>query len=537
MARNRLGEILLGDNLITRQQLEHALQQTGGARLGETLIALDYIGPEKLAQAIAKQFQLPFLALRDATFDPEAVRVLNGRTARRYKVVPISNKDKKLRIGLSDPLNVQAVDDISLITGLNLEISVMSTVDIDRALSRLYPDSVAANDTADLSAVESTPVVRLVNRLITQAVDERASDIHLEPQDHGVRVRFRIDGMLHDITRLEKDIALSIVSRIKIMAGLDISERRMPQDGGIRHSVNNEQLDLRVSTLPTVLGEKVVMRLLNSGSSRLSLQQIGLLPDSQKQVEEMLKASYGMLLVTGPTGSGKTTTLYSALSVLHTPDRNIVTVEDPVEFHIQVNSRIGLNFAHVLRAFVRQDPDIMMVGEIRDLETADIAVRSALTGHLVLSSLHTNDAPSTITRLADMGIEPFLIASSVVGIVAQRLVRRLCPHCRKPLAIQVCSPEAIALGLEPSDDHNFYQAVGCDKCGGDGYRGRVGVFEILKVDEEMRNLITARANTSQIRAAARAKGTRSFREDGVLKAREGTTTISEVLRVAYLLEA
>ncbi|MBT9136532.1 MAG: putative type II secretion system protein HxcR [Firmicutes bacterium] len=539
--RKRLGEILLEQGILTRPQLEQALAENTGGRLGEALVKLGFVTPEQLARVMAEQFHLPFVALRDVSFDPEAVRLFSARTARRYKVVPIAREGKKLKIATSDPLNVVAIDDISLITGLTLEITVMSTTDLDRALARLYPEAQVGDGkaTTPTNAADAAPVVHLVNHLIAQAVKERASDIHLEPGEEGVRVRFRIDGLLQDITRLDKELSLAVVSRVKIMAGLDISEKRLPQDGSLRFTELKDPLDLRLSSLPTVLGEKLVIRLLKSGSTKLSLAEIGLTEEPRRQLEAMLQSAYGMVLVTGPTGSGKTTTLYSALGLLHNPQRNIVTVEDPVEFRVPginqvaVNARIGLGFAQVLRALVRQDPDIIMVGEIRDSETADIAIRSALTGHFVLSSLHTNDAPSTITRLVDMGVEPFLVASSLLGIVAQRLVRRLCPHCKMLAPLPAGSPQLTALGLDPKTEHPFFGPKGCEYCNGEGYRGRIGIFEVLPINEELRERIAARATAGVLRALAAGMGIRSFRQDGLEKARQGFTTVSEVLRMSY----
>jgi len=556
--RKKLGEILLDRGLLTRPQLEQALAHTTGGRLGETLVALGFVTPEQVARGMAEQFNLPFVALRDLSFDPDAVRLLNARTARRYRAVPVACEGKKLKIATSDPLNVVAFDEIAMLTALTIDLLVMSVTDLDRALARLYPDGSApagggeafrqttdryrrANAPADEVEVptDTAPVVRLVNTLINQAVKERASDIHLEPHEEGMRVRFRIDGMLHDITRLDKDISLQIVSRLKVMGGLDISERRLPQDGSLRFAELSEPLDLRLSTLPTILGEKLVLRLLKSGSTKLSLVEIGLAEEPRRQLESMLQSAYGMVLVTGPTGSGKTTTLYSALGVLHTPHRNIVTVEDPVEFRVPginqvaVNARIGLSFAQVLRALVRQDPDVIMVGEIRDNETADIAIRSALTGHFVLSSLHTNDAPSTITRLVDMGVEPFLAASSLLGIVAQRLVRRLCRHCKQSTTLPSGSPQLIAAGLDPKREHRFYDAKGCESCNGEGYSGRLGIFEVLPITEELREMITARATAGELRRMAIKMGIHTFRQDGLHKAEQGLTTISEILRMTY----
>jgi len=541
LVRKKLGEILLDEGLLTRAQLELGLSQGTGGRLGDTFIALGFVTPEQIARALAKQFELRFVSFREVTFDPEAVRLLHARTARRYKVVPVSREAKKFTIAMSDPLNVLAIDDIRLITGMAVEVLVMSSTDVDRALARLYPEnqSSAEEGGETAPAADAAPVVRLVSNLIAQAVRERASDIHLEPQEEGTRVRFRIDGLLHDITRIDKELSLPAISRLKIMAGLDISERRLPQDGSLRFTDLKEPLDVRMSSLPTISGEKLVLRLLRSGSTKLSLAQVGLADAPRQQLETMLKSAYGMVLVTGPTGSGKTTTLYSALGLLHTADRNIMTVEDPVEFRVlginqvAVNARIGLTFANVLRSLVRQDPDIIMVGEIRDSETADIAIRSALTGHLVLSSLHTNDAPSTITRLVDMGVEPFLVASALLGIVAQRLVRRLCEHCRMRKTLPAGSPQLIALGLDAKKEYEFYFPKGCERCNGEGYKGRLGIFEVLPITEELRELISKRATLGELRRHAEIMGVETFRQDGLRKAEQGATTISEVLRMTY----
>ena len=539
MLRKKLGEIMLEEGIVTHAQLERALATSGGTRLGETLVAQGVVSEERLYRAIAKQHGVGFVSLRDITPDQEAVKLLSADTARRYQCVPLGRQASTLRLATANPLNVLAVNDIALITGLTIEMVVMMPRDIDKALSRLYGESSQPKENIAVVEGEASPVVRMVNRLIAQAVEERASDIHLESQADGVRVRYRIDGVLQDVNRLDKDIALSLFSRIKILATLDISERRLPQDGAFRFDGSQGSIDLRVSTLPTVAGEKVVMRLLNSSRSQLSLSHLGLSDDDRARFAHMLTQSYGMILVTGPTGSGKTTTLYSAVQHLHSPTRNICTVEDPVEFRVpgitlvNVNQKIGLSFAQVLRALVRQDPDVILVGEIRDFETADIAVRSALTGHLVLSSLHTNDAASTVTRLVEMGVESYLIASSVVGVVAQRLVRKLCPECRQPSVIPAHAPELRALGLDPAISHSFFGPVGCDRCHGEGYRGRIGVFEVMSIGEEMREAIVRSAPTSEIRAASRRRGTRSFLEDGLSKARAGLTSISEALRVAY----
>lgn len=539
MLRKKLGELLLEEGVITHEQLASALATSGGSRLGEALVSQGIVSEEKLYRIIAKQHGASFLLLRDITPEQEAVRLLSAATARRYRCLPLKRTPDTLQLAIADPLNVLAVSDISLITGLKVELVVMTPRDIEKALARLYGEATTAGEVTTAGEGEATPVVRMVNRLIAQACQERASDIHLESQDDGVRVRYRVDGVLQDVSRLDKDMSLALFSRLKVMAHLDISERRLPQDGSFRFNGPQGSFDLRVSTLPTVSGEKVVLRLLNSGRVELSLQKLGLAQADRERLERMLTQSYGMILITGPTGSGKTTTLYSAVHHLHHPSRNICTVEDPVEFRlpgitqVNVNQKIGLTFANVLRAFVRQDPDVILVGEIRDYETADIAIRSALTGHLVLSSLHTNDAASTVTRLSEMGVEPFLIAASIVGVVAQRLVRKLCPACKQPHMLPAQSPELRALGLDAAEQHKFYLPTGCDKCHGEGFRGRVGVFEVMSVGEEMRAAIARQASTGELRAVARHAGSRSLLADAVDKAREGLTTVAEALRVAY----
>lgn len=539
MLRKKLGELLLEEGVITHEQLASALATSGGSRLGEALVSQGIVSEEKLYRIIAKQHGTRFVLLRDVSPEQEAIKLLSAATARRYRCLPIRRTGSILQLGTADPLNVLAASDIELITGLTVELVVMTPRDMDKALARHYGEAVEPSEARAAGDAGTEPVVRAVNSLIAQACEERASDIHLESQEDGVRVRYRIDGVLQDVRRLDKEMALAVFSRLKVMAELDISERRLPQDGAFRFSAGQGAIDLRVSTLPTVSGEKIVLRLLNSNRVELSLHKLGLAATEREQLERMLTQSYGMILITGPTGSGKTTTLYSAVQHLHSPTRNICTVEDPVEFRVpgltqvSVNQKIGLTFASVLRAFVRQDPDVILVGEIRDYETADIAVRSALTGHLVLSSLHTNDAASTVTRLSEMGVEPFLIAASVVGVVAQRLVRQLCPACRKPYALPAHAPEVRALGLDTTRERSFYLPVGCDRCSGEGYRGRVGVFEVMGLGEEMRAAVVRKAPTSDIRALARATGTRSLLEDAVDKAREGITSLSEAMRVAY----
>jgi type IV pilus assembly protein PilB len=459
-------------------------------------------------------------------------------------------------------LNVVALDDVRLVTGLELEQVVAAEEDIMAAINRYYTGGVDLDEAMrqavttdvdiaeekgeDLSVqelrtlTEEAPVVRLVNLIISQAIGDGASDIHMEPHRRSVQVRYRVDGLLHDVMTPPKQLQSAIVSRIKIMANLDIAERRVPQDGRIHVVIENKEYDLRVSTLPTVFGEKVVMRILDQSSTRLGLNKLGFTPATLEVWEGMAAKPYGMILVSGPTGSGKTTTLYSTLYKINTTDKNIVTVEDPVEYQlprvnqVQVNPKAGLNFANGLRSFLRQDPDIIMVGEIRDKETAEIAIQASLTGHLVLSTIHTNDAPSATTRLVDMGVEPFLISSSVLGVLAQRLARTICTNCREAYAPPVEALHRLGLKPEQGEEILFYRGKGCDRCKGSGYKGRYGIFELMPMSEAIRELVLKGVSADQIRAQAVAEGMKTLADDGILKVLEGATTIDELLRVVYV---
>ncbi|HET8998407.1 MAG TPA: type II secretion system ATPase GspE [bacterium] len=556
--RKLLGEVLVEAGLITADQLTEAmeLQKQSKERLGRVLIGMG-IGTEKdIALAIAKQLGLEFVDLDDIVPDETALLVLPEHLARRYQLIPLGAVDGKLRLGMVDPLDVVALDDVRRQLRQDIEPVVISHDGFLRVLNQ-YPaldDSIRAmikdikTDSAEemgleglRKLVDEAPVVRLVNSIIVQALRQRASDIHIEAQETRVRVRYRIDGSLYNVMTPPRHIHAAIISRIKIMADMDIAERRLPQDGRIQLKVENKEIDLRVSTIPTVFGEKVVMRILDKSQTLVSIEKIGLLAENRQRFESMLTKPYGIILLTGPTGSGKTTTLYTILNKLNSTETNIVTVEDPVEYQlaginqVQVNPKAGLTFANGLRSFLRQDPDIIMVGEIRDEETARIAIHAALTGHLVLSTLHTNDAPGAVTRLVDMGIEPFLVASSLIGVIAQRLVRILCDKCK-----QVYTPPAEVLQrlgatmLAGDGQVPIYRPVGCEFCTKIGYKGRNGIFEIMVIDDVIKTLITKRASITEIKEQAVKAGMWTLAEDGLEKVILGSTSPEEVLDVVFV---
>ncbi len=478
VGRKKLGDILVSLGAISPAVLQKAIAEAGSSqRLGDYLVEKGLVTQKEVAQALAEQFNVPFLELQEITFEPEAVRRIPESVARRYQVVPVKVKGQALTIAAADPLNVIVVDDLSFMTGLNIEIALMSKNDIERAIERVYirgefvaqqrPEVSEVAATALRAVNDESPLVRLVDNLINQAIADHASDIHIEPQRDSLRIRYRIDGVLQEVDQLDADVHAGLITRLKVMAGMDISERRLPLDGSIRYQHSRGVLDLRISTLPTVHGEKMVVRLFDPASRLLTMDDLGLSHTQQQTFLKLVARPYGLIIVCGPTGSGKTTTLQVMLQVLNDQTRNIITIEDPVELetsgmnHVQVNSKIGLGFAAVLRSVLRQDPDVIMVGETRDLETADIAVRAALTGHLVLTSLHTNDAPGAITRLLDMRVEPFMVASSLSGIVAQRLVRRLCRRCARPVVYEPHAPEIVALNLNLTEELAAFEPVGC----------------------------------------------------------------------------
>jgi type IV pilus assembly protein PilB len=554
-ASDQLARILLDEGLVASDALDRAREEQRrlGKSLGRILIEMGALDEAGLVAALAKYLGLEYVDLQDRLIDPAVAVLVPEGLARRYGVVPVTrDEDGTLVVAMSDPSNVVALDDLRTVTDCDIRPVVATRNDIMAAIDRflrsdgdvgdLSEDLVtddAADDLAALdAAVDEAPIVKFVNALISQAVRDRASDIHIEPQERDVRVRYRVDGVLHEVMTQSRKIHPAVVSRLKIMAEMDIAERRIPQDGRISLKTGGKQVDLRVSTLPTVYGEKVVMRILDKTSILLELSDLGFLEHNYNRFEASFRKPYGMILVTGPTGSGKSTTLYATLNVINRPEVNIITTEDPVEYRlagisqVQINNKAGLTFPAALRSILRQDPDVVLVGEMRDHETAQIGMEAALTGHLVLSTLHTNDAPSAVTRLAEMGVDPFLVASSVDCVLAQRLARRLCSRCKEPYEP---SPEELkAAGLPWLDDDalpTLHRAVGCPACAKTGYRGRLAVHEVMIVSEEIERLIVERASTDDIQKFARAQGMRTLREDGLAKVLMGDTTLEEIARV------
>lgn len=557
---DRLGELLLKEGLITKEQLNEALkeQKNKGGKIGYNLVKLGFIDEKTLTSFLSKQFGVPPIDLSKEEIEEEALKLVPESIAQKYLLIPVRRKGSTLYVAMADPSNIFAIDDVKFLTGYNVEPLVASEIAIKEAIDRYYETATALadivagfegeevevvgeeeeEDVIDLKkATEEAPVIKFVNLILTDAIKKGASDIHIEPYEKELRVRFRIDGVLHEIMKPPLKLKNAIVSRIKIMSQLDIAERRLPQDGRIRLKMKDRDIDLRVSVLPTVFGEKVVLRVLDKSNLQLDMRKLGFEEKALKDFMEAIHKPWGMVLVTGPTGSGKTTTLYSALTELNKVTENISTAEDPVEYNlpginqVQMHEEIGLNFATALRAFLRQDPDIIMVGEIRDYETAEIAVKAALTGHLVLSTLHTNDAPSTVTRLLNMGIEPFLIASSVNLILAQRLARRICTECKEEVAVH---PQAlIDLGVHPDEVKDFvcYKGKGCPGCGHTGYKGRIALYEVMPMHEELKELVLNGASAGELKREAIRLGMKTLRQSGITKVKEGITTIEEVLRV------
>ncbi len=553
--KDKIAKQLLESSLISQEQLELALKEQGksGGSLGYNLVKTGAISEKAFAEFLSQIYQVPAVDLDELEPDENSIELIPSEVATKFQVVPVKREGRTLTVAMANPDNIFAIDDIKFITGLEVRPVVATETAIKRAIDRFYDsaDSLAEvmkDMEEDFEIVEDTeedlglaeaqsedaPVVKLVNSLITDAVNKGASDIHIEPFEKKLRVRYRIDGVLHEMMSPPYKMKGAIISRLKIMAELDIAEKRIPQDGRIKIRIGNKKIDLRVSTLPTIFGEKIVMRILDKSNLQIDLTKLGFQPEALEKFLNAIESPYGMVLVTGPTGSGKTTTLYSALNRINLPDRNIMTAEDPVEYNldginqVNVHEEIGLTFASALKAFLRQDPNIVMVGEIRDLETASIAVKAALTGHLVLSTLHTNDAPSTINRMIDMGIEPFLVASSVNLILAQRLVRKLCPKCKKK---EMIHPEAMReLGIESEEPFEIYEPVGCPACNDTGYAGRVGLYEVMPISESIREMILDRASSSEIRDQAIKEGMITLRKDGILKIKEGITSLEEVLK-------
>jgi type IV pilus assembly protein PilB len=552
-----LGEILVEEGLITGEQLTQANDEKDrlGRSLGRVLIEMGMLKEPDLVAALARQVGLEYIDLAEYQVDPNAVALLPEQVARRYRALPIGFENSHVVVAMSDPANVFAMDDIRTITGMEVKPVVATVADVDAAIRRYGQFDRTAGDIAteastqagderkDLeaavpAAVGDAPIVRLVNLLITQGVADRASDIHIEPMERDIRIRYRIDGVLHEVMRSPKNIQNGLISRLKVMADINIAERRVPQDGRVGLVVGGKAVDLRVATLPTVYGEKVVIRILDKTTALLKLSELGILDSAYERYEDAFRKPYGTVLVTGPTGSGKSTTLYATLNIINSPERNIITVEDPVEYRlagvnqIQVNPKAGLTFANALRSILRADPDVVLVGEIRDRETAVIAVEAALTGHLVLSTLHTNDAPSAITRLNEMGVEPFLVGSALDCVVAQRLARKLCTRCKE--VYEPTEAELLEAGYTDSESEQItqlYRHAGCQNCGKTGYQGRLGLYEVMPVTEEVERLAAERRSSEEVRRTAIEQGMVTLRQDGLEKVRHGMTSLEEIFRV------
>ncbi|MBW7874434.1 MAG: type IV-A pilus assembly ATPase PilB [Candidatus Cloacimonetes bacterium] len=568
MKRIKLGDALVEKGLITAAQLQEALTKgkLSGKRVGIILIEMGLVTEKEIVRVLSEQLNVPQIDLSNYLIEPSTVKLIPEHVARRHQLIPINKVGNKLTVAMVDPLNILAIDDVALMTGLVVKPVIVTAKDLNDALDEAYGDSSKTGELMEEigdmgSASEDelqeelsgelgendAPIIKLVNLIISQAVNRGVSDIHIEPFEKELRVRYRLDGMLMVDVKPPKKAQAAITSRLKIMADLDIAEKRLPQDGRIKIKVSNRTIDLRVSTLPCTWGEKIVMRILDQTSLQVDLGKLGFEPATYERFKDGIAHPYGICLITGPTGSGKTTTLYSALSSLNTPYVNVMTAEDPVEYQLegvnQVQCRpdIGLTFAAALRSFLRQDPDIIMVGEIRDFETAEIAIKASMTGHLVLSTLHTNDAPGTIGRLLNMGIEAFMVTSSIILIQAQRLVRSVCKDCKTEYRGQRevkenfgITEELLAhLDLKHIDANNFrlYKGAGCDTCGGSGYKGRLGIYEVLTMTENMKTLILRGGSTQDITTLARKEGMLTLRESALRKALIGLTTMDEVVRV------
>ena len=551
----RLGELLLAGEVITPKQLEHALsqQKVNGKRLGETLIELKYITEQQMLMTLEKQLGIPYVYLPEEQVMEDALKAVPLFLAERYNILPIRLEGNSIVLAMNDPTNFYAIDDVRMVSGYNVEPVLARKQDIIAAVSKNYgvkgrvqgeveklqEENVVVTIRDVAEGMDNAPIINIVNSLLDQAIADKASDIHIEPEEENLRVRFRVDGVLREIITFPKSTQAPIISRIKIMSSMDIAEKRLPQDGRIMITKSKREIDIRVSTLPTILGEKVVMRILDKEAMDLKLADLGFSAKNLELYGKMTHSSYGMILVTGPTGSGKSTTLYSTLMDINSVTKNIITVEDPVEYRlpgvnqITINNKAGLSFPKVLRTILRQDPNIIMVGEIRDKETAEIAINAALTGHLVFSTLHTNDAAGAITRLIDMGVEPFLIVSALRGVIAQRLVRRICPECKQAYVPGPTDDERLYLGLKPEDDITLYKGEGCAACNFTGYKGRMAVHEVMPVYAEMKELIMQNASSQKLFDMARVKGALSIKEDGIAKALAGKTTIAELIRVSY----
>lgn len=562
LLKKKLQNLFIESGLITAEEIEDALriQREKGGSLSQILIDKGCISQKDLMLFLSQHLNMPPINLNKYTLKPEVLSLIPERLVRQCRIIPISLIGQELTVATSDPLNIFAIDDIKKITGYKVKTVIATPEDIEKAIDKYYVQAKTGQmeelddfDEKDMELIgdedtelnvgevlqssQEAPVVKMVNLLLVEALRQRASDIHFEPFEDHTRIRYRIDGRLKEVYRLPKKVQNALTARFKIMSRLDITEHQVPQDGRFNVKINNQELDLRVSVLPVSHGEKIVLRLLDKSNLQIGLEKLGFLPGPLAAFQESIKRPYGMILVTGPTGSGKSTTLYSILNQLNTPERNIITVEDPVEYQVPgitqlpVKPEIGLDFANGLRSILRQSPDVIMIGEIRDFETADIAIKASLTGQLLLSTLHTNDAPSAITRLVDMGVEPFLVASSLILVAAQRLCRRLCTNCRQPYT----PPEDVLIraGLDLSTVSNptFYQPGGCSACGNTGYRGRMGTLEVLLIDQKIKEMITTGESLDKIKKYARQCGMRTLRENALMKFCMGLTSLEEVLRI------
>lgn len=562
MANERIGEKLVRNALITQDQLVEAqkAQKTSGTRLGSQLVKLGYLSEEQLVEFLGQQYGLPAIVLKTLHPDPETVKLVPLNVVQKYMAIPFERQGSTLKVAMTDPANIFAVDDLKFLTGYSIEVYVTSEESLKWAIDHFYDQSASLGealatmeeddgsielaDGLDEVSVgvmekeaEEAPVIKLCNLILIDAIKKGASDIHIEPYEKFMRIRFRIDGMLQEVMKPPMRLKNAIISRLKIMSKLDIAERRLPQDGRIKLRIQGgREVEFRVSVLPTLFGEKVVMRILDKTSLQLDMTKLGFEEQALAHFKEGIYKPWGMVLVTGPTGSGKTTTLYSAISELNKIETNISTAEDPVEFdlagvnQVQMHEEIGLTFAASLRSFLRQDPDIILVGEIRDFETAEIGIKAALTGHLVLSTLHTNDAPSTINRLLNMGIEPFLVASSVNLIVAQRLARKICPHCST--TDDISKETLIQMGMDPEDARNAVCSTGsgCSMCNNTGFKGRIALYEVMTVNDPIKELVLMGASGSEIKKEAINQGMKTLRQSGLTKVAQGVTSVAEVLR-------
>ncbi|ERM91664.1 type II secretion system protein E [Caldanaerobacter subterraneus subsp. yonseiensis KB-1] len=554
MAKKKLGELLVEVGLITEEQLKHAMevQSKTGEKLGKVLTKLGYVTENQILEALEFQLGIPHVDLQKYYIDPEVAKLVPESVAKRHLLIPVKKSEDGLYVAMADPLNIFALDDVRIITKQNVKPLIASESSILKAIDRIYGKEQAEKAAQEfkkefkeeeslpqevLEEIQNAPAVRFVNSIIEQAVKSRASDIHIEPTEKDLRIRFRIDGQLTEAMRTIKSTHAPVVTRIKIMANMNIAERRLPQDGRFDFTVSGRTVDVRVSSLPTVFGEKIVLRLLDKENFVMTKEQLGFDEEDLPLFDKLIKRPNGIVLLTGPTGSGKTTTLYAMLRELSKPNVNIITVEDPVEYsleginQVQVNEKAGLTFATALRSILRQDPDIIMIGEIRDTETAEIAIRAAITGHLVLSTLHTNNAAGAITRLIDMGIEPYLVASSVVGVIAQRLARKVCDNCKVPY--KASKEEKEILGIPEDEEVTLYKGKGCPVCNRTGYRGRIPIYEIMPVTSDIRELINAKVSSDVIEEKAIKNGMKTLRESARKLILQGKTTVEEMVRLTY----